>query len=62
MLSVPFSSEEEDAVFSLGLGCRSQQALRVAGGNVGLVLGEVSTKREGVNDGALGVPLPWEES
>lgn len=62
ILSVPFSSEEEDAEFTLGLGCRGQQALQVAGGNAGLVLGEVSTKRERVNGGALGVPFPWEKA
>lgn len=57
MLSAPFSSKEEDAEFSLGLRCRSQQALQVADENAGLVLGEVSTKREGIYDGALGVTL-----
>lgn len=62
MLTVPFSSEEEGAEFGLGLGCRSQQALQVAGGNAGLVLGEVSTQRQGVEDGALGVLLTGEKA
>lgn len=35
-------------------------SLQVADGNAGLVLGEVSIQREGVINGALGVPLTWE--
>lgn len=34
----------------------------MAGGNAGLALGEVSTQREGVEDGVLGVPLTGERA
>lgn len=63
MLTVPFSFKEEDAEFSPGLGCRSQKALQVAGGNAGLLSEwEPSSQREGVKDGALVVPLTWEKA